>query len=113
MVIAPFETTSPITFSVPPLGTEIAVPGVPPQPAVLRAARVGWNKRLLMLLPPVAVTWAVLPFVRMRANWRARLRVPASVKDAPDGPRLDTTWVSVVPSENVHVMVTGEVPGVV
>ena len=63
------------------------------------------------MLPPEAATWGATPLVRMRPNCRVSACVAANVKVLPPGPAFATTSVSVVPSENVHVMVTGAAPG--
>src|SRR5712664_3849290 len=64
-----------------------------------------------MLLPPEAATSGEPPLVRIRPNWSVSVRVAVNVKVLPPGPASATTCVSVVPSENVHVIVTGAAPG--
>src|ERR1700694_221587 len=110
--IAPPETTSPCTSTVPLPEIEMALPGTPPHPAWFSAARAGVYSRLFT--PPAAapVSVGVTPFVRIRANCSCRFRTALSVNWLPAGPRLDTTCFSCVKSEYVHVTVTVDAPGV-
>src|SRR4029079_2604244 len=96
--MSPLLTTSPMTTSVPEPLTVMALPGVPPQPAWLSAAMVGWYSRLLTWPAASAERRGEAPLVRMRANWRMRLRAPVIVNWLPLGPSELTTCVSVVPS---------------
>src|ERR1700682_4910093 len=110
--MAPLETRSPTTLSVPPEVTLMAVPGAPPQPPRFSAAMVGAYRRLLTPLEAVADRTGGAPLVRMRANCNGRVRFAVMAKPLPCGPRLDTTCVSAVPSEYVQVTVRGAAPGV-
>src|SRR5258708_28304 len=64
------------------------------------------------LLPRVAEPGAVVRLVRRRANGRVRRGGADSENATPAGPASDTSWTSDVPSEKVHVIVTGAAPGV-
>src|SRR5260370_39109903 len=68
MEMAPLETMSPTTASVPPVVVVIALPAMPPHPAWLRAAIVGVYSRLFTPPEPVAESRGMVPLVRMRAN---------------------------------------------
>ena len=109
--IDPLDTMSPKMLRVPPEAVVIALPGIPPHPAWLRAATVGVYSRLLTPEEAVAASCGEVPPVRMRANWSTSARAPLIVNWTPAGPRAATTWVSTVPSEYVHVIVRGAAPG--
>jgi hypothetical protein len=66
--IAPLETMSPTMFKVPPDVVVIALPGMPPHPAWLKAATVGVYRRLFTPADAAAESWGAAPLVRMRAN---------------------------------------------
>src|SRR5207245_4341880 len=110
-VIIPLDTTSPVTDSVPVPLREIALPPAPPQPAWSSAATVGVYRRLLT--PPEDELFRVglAPFVRIFANCSWSDRVAVILNWLPCAPRADTTCVSVVPSPNEHVTVSGLAPG--
>src|SRR6266851_2198396 len=112
MEIAPLETMSPTMFKVPPDVVVIALPGMPPHPAGLRAATVGVYRRLFTLADAAAESCGADPLVRMRANWSTSERLALIVNWTPAAPRAVTTSVSTVPSgsEYVHLIVRGGAP---
>jgi len=68
MEIAPLETMSPTMFKMPADVVVIALPGMPPHPAWLKAATVGVYRRLFTPADAMAVSCGEDPLVRMRAN---------------------------------------------
>src|ERR1700686_2283513 len=108
---APLETTSPVTFNVPAPLIVRALPPAPPHPAWSSAATAGVKRRLLT--PPDADPLIVgfPPLVRTLANWSWSGRLAERLNRLPRGPRLETTWVSTVPSEKLQVTVKGPAPG--
>src|SRR5438034_11131442 len=112
---APLDTRSPAMFSVPvPLMLMALppVPPVPPHPAPSSAATVGVYRRLLTLPWVAAASVGLVPLVRTRPNWSWSVFVAVSWNWLPCGPITRATSVSTVPSENVHVTVHGDAPGV-
>src|ERR1700674_1267648 len=109
--IPPAETRSPMTVSLPPPLMVTALPAAPPQPAWSSAVMAAAYRRLPT--EPVALPAMVgrAPLVRMAANWSWSGRVALSANSAPCGPSEETTWVRIVPSENVHVTVKELAPG--
>src|SRR6266566_3928040 len=108
-LIAPLETTSPTTAR--PLLIVIALPGMPPQPAWLRAASVGVYRRLFTPADAAADSCGAVPSVRIRANCTVKPREALMVNWVPAGPSAATTCLSTVPSGYVQVMVSGVGPG--
>src|ERR1700674_1890324 len=108
---APLETTSPITFNVPAPVSVRALPPAPPHPAWSSAATAGVKRRLLTPPDAAPVIVGLPPFVRTLANWSCSKRLPTRLKRLPWGPRLETTWVSTVPSAKLQVTVTGPATG--
>jgi len=96
MAIAPLETMSPTMFKVPPDVVVIALPGMPPHPAWLKAAIVGVYRRLFTPADAAAESWGEAPLVRMRANWSTSERVAPIVNWTPAGPSAVTVWVRTV-----------------
>src|SRR5712691_522366 len=96
MEIAPLETTSPTMFKMPPDVVVIALPGMPPHPAWLKAAIVGVYRRLFTPAEAAAVSWGADPLVRMRANSSTSERVALIVNWTPAAPSEVTAWVRTV-----------------
>src|SRR5258708_32825495 len=98
MEIAPLETMSPTMFKMPPDVVEIALPGMPPHPAWLRAAIVGEYRRLFTPADAAAEIWGADPLVRMRANWSTSEREAPIANWTPAGPSAVTGRVRTVGS---------------
>src|SRR5260370_28470569 len=96
MEIPPLETTSPTMLRVPPDVVVIALAGMPPPPAWLRAAIVGVYRRLLTPADAVADSCGADPLVRMRANCSTSERVAPIVNWTPAAPSAVTAWVRTV-----------------
>src|SRR5260370_3230195 len=86
MEIPPLETTSPTMLRVPPDVVVIALPGMPPHPAWLRAAIVGVYRRLFTPADAVADSCGADPLRRMRANGSTSGRVAPIVNGTPPAP---------------------------
>src|SRR6266567_4281716 len=110
-VIVPLETMSPVTDRVPMPPMEMAVPPAPPHPAWFSAATVGVYRRLLTPPEDEPLRVGLAPLVRILANCSWSDRVAMNLNWLPCAPRADTTCVSVVPSPNEHVIVSGLAPG--
>src|SRR5690242_3639399 len=105
MEMVPADTTSPITLSVLPPFTVMAVPPAPPHPAWSSAAMAGVYARLLTEPPDVAARLGLVPLVRMAPNCSTSDLVAVMVNWLPCGPNADTDCRSDVPSLYVHVRV--------
>src|ERR1700688_3004087 len=109
--IDPLATTSPLTLSVPVPFTVMAAPPAPPHPAWLKAATAGVKSRLLTPLDAAPVIVGLPPLVRTLPNSSCSDRLANRLNRLPCGPRLETTWVRMVPSEKLQVTVKGPAPG--
>src|SRR5881392_3252126 len=89
--IAPFETTSPMTFSVPLPLMLIEFPPVPPQPAPSRAATVGVYSRLFTSPWAVAQGGGLAPSVNPGRKGGGGVLLAGSGKRPPGGPTTRAT----------------------
>src|ERR1051325_2652040 len=95
----PLAPTSPVMFSVPLPLTVTASPPAPPQPAPLRAATVGLDRRLLTLPGDAAALVWLVRLVSPRPKGSDGARVAVRSNRLPGGPSLRATLMSLVPSE--------------